>query len=446
VRRFGGLFEGACGFLALVAAARRAARATTCGPEVSAFLRDLEIEVLELRRELVTDVYRPGPYHVFTIHDPKTRQITVAPFRDRVVHHALCAQLEPVFERLYIADSYACRRGKGTLRAIQRAQQHSRRNRYFLKLDVQTYFHSIDHNALMDLLRGKLKDGRMLAVLERIVRHPVPGCPAGKGLPIGNLTSQHLANFYLNPLDHQIRERLRPGGYVRYMDDMVLFGDNKQTLWSHADACREFLGAHLRLTLKPRATLLAPVDQGLPFLGRRVFPHLIRLRRENLRRSLDRLRRKHQRLLSGRLNADAWERSLASTFAHLAMADDHADTRALRRRVAQCFCQESNASQAGPALGTGFHGPGPEAGSNRVIRGGSWNNNAQNCRSANRNNNSPGNSNNNIGFRLASSRHCPTARVHGRGLSAPGHDQAHGPVPPLARGTADEEAATRGGW
>ncbi len=427
MRRFGNLFAGACEFRALTEAAGRAARGRCASQEVAAFLRDLEPEILGLQRELLAGTYRPGPYSAFVIHDPKTRQITKVPFRDRVVHHALCAQLEPVFERLYIAHSYACRRGKGTLRAIQRAQQLTRRRRYFLKLDVRSYFHSIDHDVLIELLRAKIKDRAMLALLEIVVRHPVPGCAAGKGLPIGNLTSQHLANYYLNPLDLLIEQDLRPGGYLRYMDDMVLFADDKARLRACEVGCAEYLHARLRLNLKEEATLLAPVRQGLPFLGRRIFPNLIRLRRQNLRRSLDRLRRKQRRFLSGRLDAQGWERSLASTFAHLGMSDGHGDTLALRRKLARSY------------------GPEPETGSNRVIRGGSWNNNAQNCRSANRNNNNPDNRNNNIGFRLANSRHCPTARVYGRGLSAPGHDQALGPVPGRRRAARDEEAAPRGG-
>ena len=341
MRRIGGLFESACSFASLEAAAARAARGTTKTAEVAGFLLDLEPEILHLERELLGGTYSPGPYRTFTVRDPKPRQITVAPFRDRVVHHALCGAIEPVLEQHYIAHSYACRKGKGTLRAVRQAQRLTRRHAYFLKLDVRSYFHSIDHDVLCALLRRKFKDRRLRAALERIIRHPVPGCPRGKGLPIGNLTSQHLANFYLSSFDHFVLQDLRPGGYVRYMDDMVLFGACREHLWECHASSIGFLRTALRLELRSEATLLAPVRQGLPFLGRRIFRELVRLRRENLRRSVRRLRRKARRARAGRLDPRSWERSLGSVFAHLSQADSHGDTLALRRRLVEALGLES---------------------------------------------------------------------------------------------------------
>ncbi|MBD3335742.1 MAG: RNA-dependent DNA polymerase [Candidatus Eisenbacteria bacterium] len=341
MRRVGDLFDRACSFENLLAAARRAARGTSKTAEVAGFLLDLEPEVLRLERELRNGSYAPGEYRTFVVRDPKTRQITVAPFRDRVVHHALCATIEPALERFYISHSYACRREKGTLRAVMQAQRLARRHAYFLKLDVKSYFHSIDHDVLCGILARRFKDRRFLDTLERIIRHPVPGCPPRKGLPIGNLTSQHLANFYLNSFDHFVLQELRPGGFVRYMDDMILFGDEKQQLWSIHARCIDCLKGSLRLDLRHGATLLAPVAQGLPFLGRRVFRGLIRMRRENLRRSVRRLRRKARRYRDGRIDPGTWERSLNSVFAHLSQADSHGDTLALRRRLVQALGADS---------------------------------------------------------------------------------------------------------
>lgn len=337
VKRIGGLFDGACSFVSLLAAAERAARGTTKTAEVAGFLLDLEPEILRLERELLDGTYNPRPYQTFTVRDPKPRQITVAPFRDRVVHHALCGAIEPILERHYIAHSYACRKGKGTLRAVRQAQRLTRRHAYFLKLDVRSYFHSIDHGVLCGLLRRKFKDPSLLSALERIIRHAVPGCRSSKGLPIGNLTSQHLANFYLSPFDHFVVQDLRPGGYLRYMDDAILFADEKARLWECHTRCSDFLGRMLRLELRPAATHLAPVRQGLPFLGRQIFPGLIRMRRENLRRSLRRLRRRARRKQAGRLDPCSWERSLESVFAHLSQADTHGDTLGLRRRLVKAL-------------------------------------------------------------------------------------------------------------
>ena len=414
MKRFGDLFPSVVAFANLAAAGRRAARGKAGSAEVARILRHLEPEVLQLERELVSDCYRPGPYATFVISDPKQRQITVAPFRDRVVHHAISGVMEPYFERLFIHDSYACRRGKGTLRAVARAQHFARRSEYFLKLDVRSFFHSISHDVLLDLLSRHFKDRRLLALLEVIVRHPVPGCEAGCGLPIGNLTSQHLANFYLNTLDQHVVGSLRPRGYLRYMDDMVVFGDDKSELWSQGAQIGDYLGDHLRLELKPSVTLLAPVTQGVPFLGRRIYRGLVRIRRENLRRSLQRWRRRQKQHASGRLSARDLARSEGAIFAHLTQADS------LRLR------QDIVARHGGDCGQT----PGP--GTNRVIRGGNWNNNAQNCRSANRNNNNPNNSNNNIGFRPVNSWHRREVGVHGRRPGAQGHDQAFCPVPARA--------------
>ncbi len=453
MKRFGGLFPEVASFTSIVAAARRAARGKRDSAEVAGFMRNLEPEALRIEREILAKAYRPGPYDTFVISDPKRRQITVAPFRDRVIHHTICDTMEPYLERIFIPDSYACRRGKGTLRAVKRAQHFSRRvsrgisgcsggrsggrSGYFLKLDVRSFFHSIHHDVLLALLARRFKDRPLLALLEVVVRHPVPNCVPGRGMPIGNLTSQHLANFYLNALDHFVVGTLRPAGYVRYMDDLVLFGHEKAALWSCRGRVAEFLGDSLRLDLKEAATLLAPVTQGLPFLGRRIYPHLVRIRRENLRRSLQRWRRRRRRSglalefgrdgdWEGALPEDfeVLERSARAIFAHLAQADS------LRLRQGIVAIHGDEDGQA----------PGP--GGNRVKRGGNWNNNAHNCRSANRNNNNPNNSNNNIGFRPANSWHRREACVHGRRPGAQGHDQARCPAP----APAGRRGSGRDGW
>jgi RNA-directed DNA polymerase len=248
-----------------------------------------------------------------------------------VVHHAVCGVLEPLFERRLIFDTYACRPGKGSHRAVDRCQEFARRYRYFLKCDIRKYFESIDHGVLGRLLErilGIRADPRLVSLLGRIVAHSVPGAPHGKGVPIGNLTSQHFANLYLGELDHFLKERLRIKGYLRYMDDFICFSDDKAALGALLPQIRCFIGEHLRLTLKEEVTRLAPVSEGVPFLGFRIFPNLRRLQRPNLIRLRKNIRRKEDAYRLGQISGDELYRSVQSMIAHVS----HADALALRRR------------------------------------------------------------------------------------------------------------------
>lgn len=249
---------------------------------MAAFEYRLEDNLLHLQEELRSKTYRPGPYDSFYIHEPKRRLISAAPFRDRVVHHALCNLIEPIFERAFIADSYANRVGKGTHRALNRVQELARRYPYVLQCDIRQFFPSVDHAILREQLSHKIGDLDVLWLIDRILESGMgvlseaydmvyfPGddlFAAGRprGLPIGNLTSQFWANVYLNPFDHFVKRELRCGGYVRYVDDFVLFAGQKSTLWEWKSAILERL-AHLRLTIHPSAHP-RPVGEGIPFLG-----------------------------------------------------------------------------------------------------------------------------------------------------------------------------------
>lgn len=317
MRRVGYVFGNVAAFDNLLGAARRALRGKRDRAAVAAFYFGLESELLSLERDLNAGTYQPRPYRSFMVYEPKPRRICAADIRDRVVHHAICRILDPVFESFSISDSYACRKGKGTHRAIARAQQLSRQYRYFLKLDVEKFFDRVDHGCLKRLLRRKFKDARLLRLLDQIIDHPLPDGVPGKGLPIGNLTSQYFANFYLGHLDHRIKNDLRVAGYVRYMDDMLLFGDEKADLHRHGRAICNFLKEHLLLDLKDRATLLAPVIQGIPFLGVRVFPGLIRLQRTGRVRFQRKLRQREQAFLAGDLDEARFVQSAQSLLGHI---------------------------------------------------------------------------------------------------------------------------------
>jgi RNA-directed DNA polymerase len=275
----------------------------------AAFEYCLADNLLELEHELRTKSYQPGPYTSFYIHDPKRRLISAAPFRDRVVHHALCNLMEPVFERGFIYDSYANRVGKGTHRALDRAQAFARRFRYVLQCDVQQFFPAVDHQLLRTILARKIADPGVLWLVDRILASGVgvlaedyqmryfPGdtlwaALRPRGLPIGNLTSQFWANCYLNPFDHFVKRELRCPAYLRYVDDILLFAADKKTLWAWHDALIGRL-ARLRLTIHPGAHP-RPTTEGFPFLGFVVYPTHRRLKRRNVVA----YRRKFKRLIA----------------------------------------------------------------------------------------------------------------------------------------------------
>ncbi len=330
MKRQGGLFGRISRFENLLSAHDRAARGKRDRPSVARFEFNLERELLSLQDDLASGSYRPGTFFTFEVRDPKRRAICAAPFRDRVVHHALCAVLEPHFERRAISDSYACRQGKGTHAAIERTRYFAHCYKYFLKCDVRKFFASIDHAVLRTLLRRLFKENDLLDLLDRIIAHAPPDAATGKGLPIGNLTSQHFANLYLGELDHYLKEQRRVKGYLRYMDDFLLFADDKPTLHLLLADIRHFLAEHLCLVLKEEATLLMPVTEGTPFLGFRIYPGLIRLNqrtRQRFRSKVLALGHRHAQGLVDHANLSA---TAASLYAHVA----HADSYRLRCRVA----------------------------------------------------------------------------------------------------------------
>ena len=287
------LWTRVSGFEPLCQAARRAARGKRRRASVARFLERLEPNVLALQAQLESGAYRPGEPQRFEIHDPKTRLISAAPFRDRVVHHALMAPLEPLFERRMLPHSFACRRGKGTHAALDHAQRLVGRNEYFQRFDVARCFDSIGHEVVLACVRRCVHDERVLALFEHVLR---AGGAEGRGLPIGSLTSQWSANLLLDRLDHFVLECLRPGGYVRYMDDFVLFGPEKARLRESRERVCAFLSENLGLAAKERSLQLGRCRDGLPFLGWRLYPRLRRIRPANLRRIQRRLARSRRRL------------------------------------------------------------------------------------------------------------------------------------------------------
>lgn len=200
-------------------------------------------------------------------------------------------------------SKYACRCGKGSHRAVLRARTFCRRYRYYLKTDIRRYYDSVDHGMLEDLLGRLLRERSLLRLLSTIIRHPLPGQRPGYGLPIGNLTSQWFGNLYLDATDHWIKETRRAPGYVRYMDDLVMWSDSKAWLWALADDLAERLCTTRSLELKLERTVVGPCGVGVPFLGYRIFPALIRQQGMRVRRRRRLFRQREAAYLRGELSA-----------------------------------------------------------------------------------------------------------------------------------------------
>jgi retron-type reverse transcriptase len=329
MKRHGNLFEKIITFENLLLASKNAIRGKKGKKAVASFYFHLENELLSLQSELASGEYRPRPYVQFEVREPKVRQICSSDFRDRVVHHAVCNFMEPIFETKSIYDSYACRRDKGAHLAVSRCQGFTRKYKYFLKCDIRKFFESIDHEILKSLLQRTLKDQRLLSLLSIIIDHRVEGNELGRGLPIGNLTSQHFANFYLGQLDHFLKDRLRVPGYLRYMDDFISFSNDKAVLHKVLEEIEQFTDKQLKLRLKDKVTLIAPVSEGVPFLGFRIFPGLIRIKRENLVRMRRKIHKKEQLYLRGRVSEKSLVQSVNSIVGHVA----HVNSLGERRRI-----------------------------------------------------------------------------------------------------------------
>ncbi|MDI3467466.1 MAG: Retron-type RNA-directed DNA polymerase [Nitrospira sp.] len=342
MKRLGDLWPRLVSFKNLLDAYRKARRGKRRSLAVAEFGLNLERELLSLQRELQEGSYRPGDYRLFTIYDRKPRVISAAPFRDRVVHHALMNCIEPPLDRTFISDSYACRRTKGVHAAVDRYQAWAQTYRYVLKMDVRQYFPSIDHDLLKEKLGRRIKDPRLLALLDRIIdgspsTHELEYFPGDDlftpverrvGIPIGNLTSQFFANLYLDDLDHDIKQVLRVRPYLRYVDDMVVLDHDKARLADIRAAVRERLAAD-RLRLHPYKAQVTRVSDGLTLLGYVVYPERRRLRNDNGHRFARKLRRMAQAYRAGLLE---WANIVASTRSWIGHAT-HADTEGLRRAI-----------------------------------------------------------------------------------------------------------------
>lgn len=337
------LYPRITAFSNLLEAARRAQRGKRYRADVLAFNARLEANLFLLQRELRAFTYMPGPYRRFWISDPKPRLIAAAPYRDRVVHHALCAVIVPPLERGFLRTSYANRIGYGSHRALRRFARAAATHRWVLQVDIRLYFPSIDHRLLMGQLAERIACSSTLRLLDQVLANGAEPGPAidsftgdtlltplerPRGLPIGNLTSQFLANFHLDRLDHTMATLPGIASYLRYVDDMALFAQRREELASARQAIEAELAA-LRLRLHPSKSQLRRCRDGASFVGFHVLPGRIRVRNHNLLRWRRRLRALTCGVAAGWITAERARTSALSWNAHLA----HGHTWRLRRRL-----------------------------------------------------------------------------------------------------------------
>lgn len=285
MKRADNLFNKICSIenLRLADAKARKGKKRTHG--VILFDKDREGNLQRLHELLISGQYKTSEYTFFTVHDPKERVIARLPYYpDRIVHHAITSVLEPIFTRLYTADTYACIKGRGGHLARHKIMEAMRKDKegtkYCLKLDIRKYYPSIDHEILKGILRRKIKDQRCLALLDEII-------DSAPGLPIGNYLSQTLANVFLAFFDHYVKEELGVKYYFRYVDDIVVFSDNKDYLRKVLEGIRAKLG-ELRLTVKANWQVFPVEARGVDFLGY-VFRHGYVLLRKRIKKNLFRV-------------------------------------------------------------------------------------------------------------------------------------------------------------
>ncbi len=333
----------------LYTAYRKAARGKRSRPAAAGFEYHLEENLFTLQAELAAESYRPGPYTSFTVHEPKRRLISAATFRDRVVHHALCNLIEPAFERSFIEHTYANRVGKGTHRALNTCQRWAQHYRYVLQCDIKQFFPSIDHTILQRILNRRIQDGAIRRLIKQILESGVgvlseeyelvyfPGdnllaATHPRGLPIGNLTSQFWANCYLNEFDHFVNRELGCAAYQRYVDDFLLFADDKATLHAWRAALIDRL-ARLRLTIHEGKAQVSPTTQGIPFLGFVVYPHHRQLRGRKGLAYRRRLRHLLADYSAGKAKRDEIDHSVRGWLNHVRYADSWGLRRTLLQEV-----------------------------------------------------------------------------------------------------------------
>ena len=333
------IYKKLCSYENLEAAYNKAKNGKTQKQYVREFEEKLKENLTRLRTELLMQSYHPQPLKTFILRDPKTRKISKSAFRDRVVHHAICNLIEPAFDKRFIHDSYANRIGKGTLNAIKRFDEFKRKvsknntlKCYVLKADIKDYFGTVNRATLLDLLRKRIKDDRVMWLIERIITN-YRSKDKNKGMPLGNLTSQFFANVYLNELDQYLKHKLRARYYIRYVDDFVILHPSRRTLEQYKSVIDKFLREKLDLKLHPDKSQILKLEKGIGFLGFRIFYHHKLLARKNMRRFEKKMEGIKHEYSEGKIDREKVIERLEGWLAYAS----HANTHKYRKRLTSKF-------------------------------------------------------------------------------------------------------------
>ncbi|MBI2007253.1 MAG: group II intron reverse transcriptase domain-containing protein [Candidatus Blackburnbacteria bacterium] len=298
--------------------------------DVQVFARSLEDNLFSLQQNLKDKIYSHGGYQSFYVQDPKQRHIHKAAVADRVVHHLLYKFLYQIFDPAFIYDSYSCRLGRGTHKGVDRlvkllrkASRNNTRVCWALKCDIRKFFHSMDHEILIDLLRKKIKDENILWLLAEVVNSFHSELGKRKGIPLGNLTSQIFANIYLNEFDQFIKHKLKTRYYLRYADDFLILSPDKPELLQYIDILKSFLLDNLDLELHPKKIIARKYTQGIDFLGYVVFPYHCLPRTKIKRRILKRLKMKTAELKTGKISEESFNQTMQSYLGFLLHANSY---------------------------------------------------------------------------------------------------------------------------
>lgn len=263
MKRHGNLYNQICSLENLTIAHQKARKGKINTYGVRLFENDTENSLRQLHQELTTETYKTSEYTVFSIYDPKEREIYRLPFRDRIVHHAIMNVLEPIWTNIFIQHTYSCIKGRGihaVLTVIKRDLNDAENTQYCLKIDVKKFYPSVDHEILKNIIRKKLKDARLHSLLDGIIN-------SAPGVPIGNYLSQFLANLYLTYFDHWIKEIKRVKYYYRYADDIVILASDKAYLHKLLTEIVFYLHTNLNLNLKGNYQVFPVDSRGIDFVG-----------------------------------------------------------------------------------------------------------------------------------------------------------------------------------
>ncbi len=356
MKTYKNLYGELCSYENLERAYEKAKHHKTSTKAAIEFEKNWQPNLCTLMNELREQTYTPQSLRKFILRDPKTRTICVSDFRDRIIHHALINILQPIFEPRFIHDSYASRRGKGTLPAIKRldkfmhkvtkngrlistARNANQVQGYALKADIKHYFDTVDHNILLNIIAKRIKDSNVLWLTQVILDNYNAGLPS-KGMPLGNWTSQFFANIYLNELDQYVKHQLKAKQYIRYVDDFIILHQNKMVLAGYENRIKSFLQT-LQLELHPEKCKIISLSKGISFLGFRTFYHHKLILQRNLRKIHNKLKQMLEQYKTKSIDAQDINETLHGWNAYAKQAN----TYKLRTKLTQTTQKQLNTTQ-----------------------------------------------------------------------------------------------------